>query len=224
AGGRRRRPGGGPPGGRLPGTPPGIPGNPPGLAPPQPGSSLSDLQAIHADVVVEFQKKTKVLSVITARGVKVFPKIVTKWGETGLIKTADIDYAIVSLPTVLDRYHAKRKELLKDAKAEDKADKLIELAKWALGHGLLDEFPKLMDELAKADPKHAAVAAYTKMKAEMDKPITKDDASASWKDKLGNYKTKQTPHYVLIYNSPSGDSEEVVNFTKELEQNYRGFF
>jgi hypothetical protein len=100
-----------------------------------------------------------------------------------------------------------------------------------LNNGKVDEFPKIMDDLASVDPDDSAVVAYKKVKTDMDRKITKDDPAAYyWQNKLGNYKVKldsdKYPHYVLLYPSSSAksDAPEVENRLKRLEENYRAFF
>src|SRR5262249_25948052 len=106
-------------------------------------------------------------------------------------------------PTVLQRYETRRKKELKEG-ASDKAEKLLELAKWALQHGLVDKVPALMEELAKEDAKNPAVAVFQKVKGDIGRRLNRDDPVLAWaKDKLSQFKAKQSEHYTLIYDVPN---------------------
>jgi hypothetical protein len=155
-----------------------------------------------------------------------FLKFQHQWGKTGLYNAGDIQWRKFDVPPVDARYKA-RKEVLKEKTPEN----LRELARWVLNNGKVDEFPKIMDDLASVDPDDSAVVAYKKVKTDMDRKITKDDPAAYyWQNKLGNYKVKldsdKYPHYVLLYPSSSAksDAPEVENRLKRLEENYRAFF
>jgi hypothetical protein len=158
-----------------------------------------------------------------------------KWGKTALYDAQDLHYHVYPIPPRALAYKARRETLLgkegnKDTSVKN-AGNYLELAKWVLTNGLVDEFPKIMDELAKIEPDNPYVEKFKKVKADMDRKIIKDDSAAYyWQNRLGNYKLKvdsEYPHYVLLY-SPAqernADSSDVVSRMKRLEENYRAFF
>jgi hypothetical protein len=149
-----------------------------------------------------------------------------KWGKTCLYDAGDIQYKTYQIPPREAAYKTRRELLLKDKTPEN----YRELAKWVLTNGKIDEFPGIMADLAKVDPDDPAYVAFKKVKADMDRKITKDDPAAYyWQNKLGNYSVKvdaeKYPHYVLLYpTNVKSDAPEVENRLKRLEENYRAFF
>jgi len=153
-----------------------------------------------------------------------FRKFRHNWGATALYDTGDISFSVSNIPPRDLAYKKKREGMDKNA------NNYLDLAKWVLTNGKIDEFPKIMDELSKIEADNPVVVAFKKVKAEMDRKITKDDAAAYyWQNKLGNYKLKvdaEYPHYVLLYNSSSSssaESPEVMSRMKRLEENYHAF-
>jgi len=151
-----------------------------------------------------------------------------KWGKTGLYNADDIQYRQFLLPPRDLAYKSRREVLLKDKTPE----KILELARWVLANGKIDEFPNIMDDLAKLEPDDSVVVAYKKVKADMDRKITKDDTAAYfWKSTpaFTSYNIKvdadKYPHYVLLYPSNvKSDAPEIKSRLERLEENYRAFF
>ena len=75
---------------------------------------------------------------------------------------------------------------------------------WALGHGLDKECAAVMDEavkLAKESP-NPTVAAFQKVKADLDRPVAGDNSAASaWAKLLPEYTVSTGPqhHYALLH-------------------------
>jgi hypothetical protein len=229
-GGGRRGPPGGPGGGGPPGAPGQRPGGPTRLA-----DDIDDPNMLRADVVVEYTKDDKEIF-MRVRGFPVFPRIHHKWGRTGITKTADLTYTLIRenglplLPVAM-RFKLKRGELLRDASREEKPEKLLDLARWALAHGLVDKSPRkgsvaeVMDELAKISPSDPAVKAYRQIQTDLERHTVKPDDASFWRSKLGNYKTATSDHFVLVHNATgSSTPPEVSAFLQRLEEHYRGFF
>ena len=146
-----------------------------------------------------------------------------KWGKTTLYVdngTKEIQIQRIQLDTVAQQFKLRRSRI-KEADP-DRADKLLDLAKWALGHGLLNEVPKIMQELAVVNPKLPEVASFQKTQAALDKNVARDDVGIRWRDKLGNFKDERSKHYVLCYDVTS--VEQAKNRIKCLEDNMRGFY
>jgi hypothetical protein len=194
---------------------------------------IDDPNMLRADVVVEYSKEDTE-KFLRSRGFPIFPRIHHKWGRTGITKTADLTYTLIRenglpLPPVALRFKLKRGELLRDATREEKPEKLLELARWSLAHGLVDKSPRkgslaeVMDELAKISPSDPAVKAYRQIQTDLERHTAKPDDSSFWRSKLG-YKTATSEHFVLLHNATgSSTPPEVTAFLQRLEDHYRGF-
>src|SRR5262249_12031720 len=108
-----------------------------------------------------------------------------------------------------------------------RAEKLLELAQWALSHGLLEHeglekaIPDIMKELAGLKPDHPAVKSFPKVQADMDREVSREDDAGNWKQRLGDLKQKRSKHYTLLYDVGDKQAEGRL---KRLELNYQGFF
>jgi hypothetical protein len=187
-----------------------------------------------AEVVVEYRKYAKgERPTLPLRGeqgqIFQYPKMRHKWGETAVapngrlkdIRLEIVQESKVDLPPVAQRYKAQRKEKLSGGKT---SGGLLELAEWALNHAMRDEFAKIMDELREVEPSNPSLQAFDKMHEGMSARISQDDVAIDWQNRLGNYKVKKSPHYVLLYNSPENEPAEVQEYLERLEDNYRSFF
>ena len=125
------------------------------------------------------------------------------------------------LPTILHQFNDKFSGL----KDKPSATEILEMADWTLAHGLVDKLPQVMDKLIEADKGHPAAVAYSKIKAELDKPAAADDASSAWRNRLLNgYKVVETPHYTLVYQPRTTSSQEIESHKDLLENSFRGFY
>lgn len=103
---------------------------------------------------------------------------------------------------------------------------MLKLARWALEHGLTDEFVKVMDKLAEADKSNGAVAAYLKIKAALDRPVG-GEAVASWQKRLlDGYRITESDkhHYALLHNFAPDNNAEAQALLDRLEQTFRNFY
>jgi Protein of unknown function (DUF1570) len=254
----RGRPGGpggpgiGPPPGGQPGGPgggrgrPGLPGGggggrPGGGAGRRPGGpalqmdDIDDPNMLRADAVIEYTREDTEKFIYT-KPIAIFPRIYHKWGRTGITKTPDIVSTLIRenglpLPPVAMRFKLKRAELLRDSAREERAEKLLDLARWALAHGLVDKsaaktsFVDVMDEIAQASPSDPAVKAFHQVQADLQRATSTPTDASFWRSKFGNYRTATSDHFVLLHNaSGSSTPPEVAVFLKRLEDHYRGFF
>jgi len=144
-----------------------------------------------------------------------------KLGNLGTVK-------IYSQASADQRFVARRKALEKEGKTPEK---LLQLAEWALEHGLTKSFLQTMDQLGKVDAKHAAVLALTKVREAMARPVTGVDPMAlALTDVLKeeNYRTLTTDggHYVLFTDLRQEKQNEVdlKKWEERLEDAYRNFF
>jgi hypothetical protein len=158
-----------------------------------------------------------------------FTHNLVKGGWTGLYDAGDIHYQKIDLKTVDQRYKARRDAILKGS--DKNAANYQDLAEWVLNNGKVDEFPRIMEDWEKVDADSAPVTAFKKVKAEINRQISKDDPGLlAWQNRLGDYRVKldpeKYPHYALLYSSAknAADTSDVNNRMKRLEDNYKAFF
>jgi hypothetical protein len=197
---------------------------------------LDEILGPRAEAIIEWHKQDTMIFT-KDRGFPRFPRIYHKWGATGLTETTDLKVNPVRennvpLPTVAARYKIKRRDLLRDAQGDEKVEKLLELARWTLAHGLVEHstttgsFADVMEEAAQASPSDPAVKACRQVQADMKRPVGKPEAAAFWKSKLGNYRTASSDHFIMVHNASTSlaTPPEVTAYLKRLEEHYRGFF
>ncbi len=162
-----------------------------------------------------------------------------KWGGSTYLPLKNPSVSLLSDPAVrptADRFNKESDNLRRDGSPYVKdgkfsAEGLVRLAEWALHHGLRDKFEDTMDELVKQEAKsenpHPAAKAYTTIKAEMARKITKPDPIDNLsKSVLSEYKAVQGEHYVLLHNIDAKERvpAEVESRLRKLENNYRNFY
>ncbi len=236
-GGSGGRPGfgvnGGLPGGSMP---------PGGSFPGQPGGQPEG-ERILVGAVVEVKATFKELARYS-RPASLDPRlpsprpIITtdRWGFVRLqnFKGAPLELQFIPLsaekvPTVAERFKAKSKDVFKDKSGEKPAaDKLQDLAEYALTHDLNDQFVEVMKKWAAAYPDNNAVKAFLTVQAALDRPVTRDDAAA-WQRRLGDgYQMAVSKngkgHYLLFHNLSSNDQAEVQERLARLEDAMRTFY
>lgn len=218
---------GGPPGG-PPGRPP-IPGGPGGPGgPPIPtfdGGQNIDTAALAVQAVVPVKDRVSASGATVVTKYTVAPKGVTRLYNDGQTLMA------YKLPLRSNKtaFEARKLNVFKSRTS----DKVLDLADWALTHGLVDDFGKLMDDLIAAKDDQSASAsnalkdackAYKTVKEQLDKPITNEADTNMWKARLGTMRYAQSPHFSLFYTSPTSDPPEVKSRLALLESNMRGFY
>ncbi len=242
-----------PPGGSggQPSRPPGfginggLPGGsvPPGGSFPGQNGGQPEGQRILVGAVVEVKATFKELAPYS-RPASLDPRlpsprpIITtdRWGFVRLqnYRGAPLELQFIPLnaekvPTVAERFRAKSKDVFKDKSGEKPAaDKLQDLAEYALTHDLNDDFVGVMNKWAAAYPDNNAVKAFQTVQAALDRPVTRDDAAA-WQRRLGDgYKTAISKggkgHYLLFHNLSSNDQAEVQERLARLEDSMRTFY
>ncbi len=126
------------------------------------------------------------------------------------------------IPTVADRFHAR---FAKTAKEKPSAGDLLDLAGWTLEHGLVDQFPQVMDKLVEIDKSHPAAVAYLQVKAELDRKAGDDPSIEDRRGKLlSGYKTSETPHYLIVHAANDAVTDNVAMHGKYLENAFRSFY
>jgi Protein of unknown function (DUF1570) len=129
----------------------------------------------------------------------------------------------------LPSIHTEYQKLFAEAHKEKIPDatKLLGLAEWCLGHGLLPEFGKVMDEVAQADKDNPKVKAYLKVKADLEKAPAENKKVAEWKGTLGfadTYRTADKGHYSLVHGEAKNEAQDVQNRLDRLENNLKSFY
>jgi hypothetical protein len=181
------------------------------------GGDNSPLAPLYVEAIIEVKHSDLKYSKTTGRY-----HLKTQWGETYIpYSPEDITVAVRDIATVAERFAGVRKKI-KDTDP-DRAEKWLELAKWALEHGLTDKVPELVGELAKVDPKSPIVATFNTVEAGINRSITRDDPALEWAQKLDQYKVKHDRHYTILYDNKRSD-EDAVGRLKSLEENYKSFY
>ena len=163
------------------------------------------------------------------------------WGAVRLqnFKGAPLDLQFIPLdaekvPTVAKRLEAKYNEAFKDKSGQKPtAEKILEVADYALTHDHNDKFVEVMQKLGEDNPTNAAFQAFQKVQANLDRPPATDD-SAEWRKRLGDgYKMATLTdkdgkdakgHYVLFHNLQSSDLDEVQERLIRLEDCLHTFY
>jgi len=160
-------------------------------------------------------------------------KILDKWGNLQLLKShGPIALASFYLtqsgtrayPKVATRYLTERAKVFKDSK-QPKAESVLDLAEWALSHGLLPKFEELMDKLALEEKTNPAVVAYVKVKAELAKPVPGMPTAPWFTERQKVCKTElKAPHYVLLHSLSDADQSEVTSRANRLEDHLHSYY
>jgi hypothetical protein len=151
--------------------------------------------------------------------------IKTKYGETSIpYDPRSVEIHVVKIKTIAEQFVEQRqlRKIKEDDPVPEKERKILQLAEWALGHGLLDKVPELMAELTAVNSKNPAAVAFQKVQEQMNRKLDRDDAAAVWGERLGEYKPLRSSHYTLYYEGT--DDTEAKNHLALLETTYQGFF
>jgi hypothetical protein len=158
-------------------------------------------------------------------------RISHKWGSTLLAESDVIAYLPMAHgaqpePSAVATFKKKSTEVHLHHPGPD--DLVEHLAAWALSHGLIAEFHKVMDEVVQAKADHPVAVAYTKAKAALERPAAANPDVATWKAKLGMeaYKAASNKggHYTLLHNAGSNESTEVQGRLSRLENAFQSFY
>src|SRR5262249_17275022 len=149
-----------------------------------------------------------------------------KWGASRVLMQTPMTQTIrlmtkdnKPLAAISKQYAAERAKVMKE---KPTTERVLQLAEWTLTHGLVKEFTKVMDELAATDKSNPRVALYRKVKAALEKPVTRTDAAAAWKQKLGDrYNIAEQGHYALLHANKT-ETAEVKSRLARLEEQFQG--
>ncbi len=213
---RRPQPGQGGPAQPAP-VPPGV-----GGATQNPNDPNADVIVVAVHAVVECWSGIPGVSLAGAAR----PVIKTKYGTTHLYNDDQLGTRLIPrLGTVKQRFTGMRESLAKNRTNE----RVYDLAEWCLNFGLVDEFVNVMEEVAKGGKKTGldkldrAVEIFTQVKAELAKPIEREDTANYWRSRLG-FRVTPSDHYALLYNTQLSDPPEVSQRLKLLEENMKSVY
>jgi len=177
-------------------------------------------------VFFEYTKAERLPPLASVPPNMVITRVRHKWGDTYVLNDDKFIQVMPPLkrPTAFQQYENKRKDV--SVGKEKSPAKYLELAQFALSHGLHKQCGEVMDELTKMDPKDkdvaAAVKAFAKARDDLAKEVGKDDPAISWNAQL-NYKVdRSTKHYCLLYDTAG--PAEVKSRAQRLEQNLEDFY
>lgn len=157
-------------------------------------------------------------------------EVETKWGKRTFVPNQLVAIYSKDVP-LASKFQKRKADANRQGKGKD-PDRFLELASWALSHGLMKQFHATMEDLKKLNPKHAAVTAYLKTKADIAKKPAEDDPAAALliKDlQISNYKTtfSDQGHYRLLTNvDPALPQNQPLlkRYKDRLEETYETFF
>ncbi|HEV3237209.1 MAG TPA: DUF1570 domain-containing protein [Gemmataceae bacterium] len=212
-------PGGGrPPGGGAMGMMPGFPGFPGGG---KSGTGGDDLIGAPLNIVAIIEVKVdNRTGFMKGKWVDVRHH----WGHSLIKDVTDFSVAkVMNVQTVNRQFLEKLQKYEKEESKKETKD-WLDLATWALEHGLLDHFAKMIDRLEKKDKDNPTVQALLKTRANLEKPMTKANDAAQWMNKLSRLKPMTSAHYTLLHEATSDKSPEVSGLVDHLENNLKSFY
>ncbi len=187
---------------------------------------------IRVMAVVEVKNRIKPFmfpQVPAAQGGRHLVHLEHKWGK-GWLWGHEVEMTVLPgrtgkpLAPVAKRFEAEHAKLTKDKGSKPSPRQLVDLADWALGHGLLDKFEQVMDALVKTDKGHRAAAAYEKVKAELDRKLPSPSGNYGGVRLFERYKDDAvSKHYVLLHKARD-DSEDVKERLDCLEDHLKAFY
>jgi hypothetical protein len=156
----------------------------------------------------------------------------TKW-STSPVYLPDFACTYITFPSVAARFETEVKNKLKGGKS---AEKLILLAEWALEHGLLPQFHKMIDQLKEVAPNDPTLKVVEKTRDALKARPSRDDPAAASlvADLLAEGKADKVPytalvseqgHYTLLTNFKKGKQDpSIKRRLARMEETYQTFF
>lgn len=125
---------------------------------------------------------------------------------------------IIQVPTRREQFSRQFSKAQKAGVAER-----IDVAVWAVKHGMVSEFYKAIDLVLESEPDNARAKQIIALRDKLAQPIA--DSSAEQKqlaDELGSgMKFKTSAHYIVAYDTPDNKAQERLDL---LERVYETFF
>lgn len=127
---------------------------------------------------------------------------------------------VIKVPTRKEQYNKR----LAKAQKGNEADRM-DLAVWAIKHGMVDEFHRAIELVLEAEPKHQQARKVQELRAVLAEPLPESpEEEKPLRDLLGSagiWKYKRSPHYILAYDTPEDRAQERLDL---LERVYETFF
>jgi hypothetical protein len=128
------------------------------------------------------------------------------------------------LPTMARSFQHEYDLVFKD-KDKVTVENVLRLARWALEHGLTSKCAEMLDKATEMDKTNAVAVAWTKTKADLARPLSKEDVAAAWKGRLlEGYRVTQTDnhHHVLLHDVDN--PPEMMAHLDRLENSFRAYY
>jgi hypothetical protein len=147
-----------------------------------------------------------------------------KWGYSEIEEFDPKSVAFAFLkgkPPVEDQFRSLKQS---PATTRDKsAKKQLELAEWALSHGLVKDCGECLDAAAGLDANDPVVKLYKQVKDALGKRLSQDDAAKAWEGRTGS-KRVESDHYVVLFDSKHTTAEEAKFRLDHLEESLKGIY
>ena len=140
---------------------------------------------VSADYLVVVGKvgaPTPVIAVVDSRSPLPAPN------QLGIIQVLRPDG--LPVPSVEQQFKIKQADVNRGGAPATK--QVLDLAEFALEHGLLQDFVVTMNDLAQREPKNPAVAAFAQVQAALQTPLTQDEDFAARREKNSSNLTRSS--------------------------------
>lgn len=135
----------------------------------------------------------------------------------GALSFARSDFREIRAEEWPEREWPARLARSRDAKVDEK----IELAKWALGQGMVRESAMLFREVHQRDPEQKAAASVVDMLAKLDRELKEPDTSEIRRALGADFQTAKSTHLVLFHQHGAREALERLD---HLESVFTGFY
>jgi hypothetical protein len=140
-----------------------------------------------------------------------------RWGTSTLAANDALQVGVVRLPSVRQRYQEMLRQL-QNGPAEP--GRRLEVAEWALTHGLTGECESVLKDLAQAYPDHPAAVAFGKVQTGLQRFAAREPGELTGPGRPDN----RTNRYALDHNLPPERYPEAARRLALLEDNCRRFY
>ena len=154
-----------------------------------------------------------------------------KWGGSVVLyqDQSEIYVQGYKLPTPAEQYQRQLARLKRNP------EELLKMAQWCLTVGLVDECMKTCDDLGKMleggkgkdvpEKVTNAWAAYSKVKPEFVRGVSKMPTATLWKERLGaDFSITSNEFYAILHNNEPGMRESVQRRLKLLDFTFKNFY
>ena len=154
-----------------------------------------------------------------------------KWGSSMLIQGESPMIVLRALPLVENGrpFNLAREfnRKMNEAKTNGVVpiEKMLEMAEWALTHGMNKEFNTTIDEAAKVNKDHDIVKKVLEVRTALDQNVAESHDLKQWQDKLklGSFKAASHGHYTVLHNGTK-ETPDVTSKLERLEDTFRRYY